>query len=64
MQLGLNTFSYSLAAGLWEYTPRENPPMSLDHLLQKSAELGLDGLQLADARHLDSLEYGYVSELR
>jgi len=38
--------------------------MSLDHLVQKSAELGLDGLQLADARHLDSLEYGYISELR
>jgi sugar phosphate isomerase/epimerase len=38
--------------------------MSLDHFLQKSTELGLDGLQLADARHLDSLEYGYVSELR
>ncbi len=38
--------------------------MGLDHLLQKAAELDLDGLQLADARHLDSLEYGYVSELR
>jgi sugar phosphate isomerase/epimerase len=37
--------------------------MTLDHFLQKAAELGLDGLQLADARHLDSLEYGYVSEV-
>jgi sugar phosphate isomerase/epimerase len=64
LELGLDTYSYCLAAGLWEYTPRESPPMGLDHFLQKSVELGLDGLQLADARHLDSLEYGYVSELR
>jgi sugar phosphate isomerase/epimerase len=64
LRLGLDTYSYCLAAGLWEHTPRENPPMTLDHFLQKAAELGLDGLQLADARHLDSLEYGYVSEVR
>ncbi len=64
MKLGLDTYSYRHAAGLWDYVPRENPAMSLDHLVQKAADLGLDGLQLADARHLDSLEYGYVSELR
>ncbi len=64
MKLGLDTYSYRYAAGLWEYAPREHAPMGLDHFLQKAAELNLDGLQLADARHLDSLEYGYVSELR
>lgn len=64
MKLGLDTYSYRCATGLWDYTPRANPPMGLDHLLQKAAELELDGLQLADARHLDSLDYGYVSELR
>jgi sugar phosphate isomerase/epimerase len=64
LRLGLDTYSYRCAVGLWDYTLRANAPMSLDHLLQKTAELGLDGLQLSDARHLDSLDYGYVSELR
>ncbi|UCC67361.1 MAG: sugar phosphate isomerase/epimerase, partial [Armatimonadota bacterium] len=64
MKLGLDTYSYRYAAGLWEYTPHENVPMTVDHYLQKAADFNLDGLQLCDARHLDSLEYGYVSELR
>jgi sugar phosphate isomerase/epimerase len=64
LKLGLDTYSYRHAAGLWDYVPRENPAMSVDHFVQKAADLDLDGLQLADARHLDSLEYGYVSELR
>jgi sugar phosphate isomerase/epimerase len=38
--------------------------MGTDHLLQKAAELGLDGLRLCDPRHLETTEYGYVSELR
>lgn len=64
MKLGLDTYSYRYAAGLWDYTPHENAPMTVEHYLEKAAELGLDGLQLCDARHLDSLEYGYVSKLR
>jgi sugar phosphate isomerase/epimerase len=64
VKLGLDTYSYHYAAGLWEYTPHESPPMGLDHFLQKTVDLDLDGLQLADARHLDSLEYGYISEVR
>ena len=64
MKLGLNTYSYRCAAGLWDYTPHENAAMGLDHFLRKAAEMNLDGLHLADARHLDSLEYGYVSEVR
>ncbi len=64
MRLGLDTYSYRCAAGLWDYVPREDPAMSVDHFLEKAAELNLDGLQLADARHLDSLDYGYVSGLR
>ena len=64
MKLGLNTYSYRCAAGLWDYTPRENAAMGLDHFLRKAAEMNLDGLHLADARHLDSLEYGHVSEVR
>lgn len=64
MKLGLNTYSYRCAAGLWDYTPRENAAMGLDHFLRKAVEMNLDGLHLADARHLDSLEYGHVSEVR
>jgi len=64
VKLGLDTYSYRYAAGLWDYTPHENAPMTVEHYLEKAAELGLDGLQLCDARHLDSLEYGYVSKLR
>lgn len=64
MKLGLDTYSYHYAAGLWEYAPRENAPMTVAHFLRKAAELGLDGVQLCDSRHLDSLEYGYVSGLR
>lgn len=64
MKLGLDTFSYHHAAGLWDYTPRQNPPMTVGHYLRKAAELDLEGLHLCDPRHLDSLEYGYVSDLR
>jgi sugar phosphate isomerase/epimerase len=64
LRLGLDSYCYRHAAGLWDYQPHENAPMAVEHFLEKAAELGLDGVQLADARHLDSLEYGYVSELR
>lgn len=64
MRLGLDTLSYRCAAGLWEYVPRENAPMTAYHFLRKAAELNLDGVHLRDPRHLDSLEYGYVSNLR
>lgn len=64
MKLGLDTYSYHYGAGLWDYSPRDNAPMTLEHFLQKAAELDLDGVHLSDPRHLDSLDYGYVSELR
>ena len=64
MKLGLDSYSYRHAAGLWDYQPRENAPMTVQHYLEKAAELGLDGVQLADARHLDSFEYGYVDGLK
>ena len=64
MKLGLDSYSYHCAAGLWEYLPRSNPPMSVLHYLRKAAELQLDGVHLCDPRHLESLEYGYVMQLR
>jgi sugar phosphate isomerase/epimerase len=64
VKLGLDSYSYHFAAGLWEFTPRENPPMTVEHFLRKASEFGLNGVQLCDPRHLDSLDYGYVSDLR
>lgn len=64
MRLGLDSYSYHYAAGLWEFAPRENAPMTALHFLRKAAELGLEGVHLCDPRHLDSLEYGYVTGLR
>jgi sugar phosphate isomerase/epimerase len=64
MKLGLDSWSYHYAAGLWEYLPHSNPPMSALHFLRKASELGLDGVHFCDPRHLESLEYGYVTQLR
>jgi sugar phosphate isomerase/epimerase len=64
VKLGLDSYSYHYAAGLWEYLPRENAPMSALHFLRKAAELGLEGVHLCDPRHLESLEYGYITGLR
>jgi sugar phosphate isomerase/epimerase len=64
LKLGLDSYSYRYAAGLWDYLPHENPPMTVLHFLRKAAELGLDGVHFCDPRHLESLEYGYVTQLR
>ena len=64
MQLGLDSYSYHYAAGLWEYAPQERAPLSVEDYLAKAAELGLDGIQLCDARHLESLDDAYLGRLR
>ena len=64
MQLGLDSYSYHYAAGLWEYAPQERAPLRPEDYLAKAAELGLDGIQLCDARHLESLEEAYLGGLR
>lgn len=64
MKLGLDSYSYRRAAGLWDYTLRENQPMTVPHFLEKAADLRLDGVHLSDARHLDSFDYGYISDLK
>jgi sugar phosphate isomerase/epimerase len=64
VKLGLDSYSYRRAAGLWDYTLRENQPMGIAHFLEKAADLSLDGVHLSDARHLDSFEYGYISALK
>jgi len=47
--LGLDTYSYHLAAPVWPPAPRE--PMTLADYLDRAAELGVDGLALADMGH-------------
>jgi sugar phosphate isomerase/epimerase len=64
MRLGLHTFSYHYAAGLWEYAPTVNQPMTAVHFLRKAAELRLDGVFFCDPRHFDSLDYGPAAALR
>jgi 3-oxoisoapionate decarboxylase len=64
MKLGLHSLSYRSAAGLWDYTPTANEPMTAVHFLRKAAELNLDGVFFCDVRHFESLEYGYMSALR
>ncbi len=64
MKLGLHSFSYRCAAGLWDYAPQANAPMSAGHFLHKAAELNLDGVFFCDPRHFESLEYGPATALR
>ena len=64
MKLGLDSWSYHYAAGLWEYLPHSGPAMGVVHFLRKASELGLDGVHFCDPRHLESLEYGYVTQVR
>jgi len=64
MKLGLHSYSYRHAAGLWDYTPQVNEPMSAVHFLRKAAELYLDGVFFCDPRHFESLDYGYAATLR
>jgi sugar phosphate isomerase/epimerase len=64
MKLGLHSFSYHLAAGLWDYAPVANEPMSATHFLRKAAELNLDGVFFCDPRHFESLEYAAATALR
>jgi sugar phosphate isomerase/epimerase len=64
MKLGLDSYSYHYAAGLWEYTPQHRAALSVEDYLTKAAELDLDGIQLCDARHLESLDEAYLRRLR
>jgi len=52
--LGLDTYSYHFAAPFWAGRPAE--PMTLTDYLDRAAELGADGLALADMRHFASTD--------
>ncbi len=62
MQLGLDTNSYRMATGLYEFRPARR--LDLRGLLAKAEELGLEGVHIANPRLLESTEPSYIGELR
>lgn len=62
LQLGLDTYSYHIAAPVWP--PRPPEPLTLEGYLDRAAELGVDGLALADMRHFASTDPRAVGELK
>ncbi len=62
MKVGLDSYSYRYAAGLWGW----QPPRGLDPegYLRRGQELRLAGLHFADLRHLESLADAYLLSLR
>ena len=62
LQLGLDTYSYHIAAPVWPPPPPE--PLTLEGYLDRAAELGVDGLALADMGHFASTDPRAVAELK
>lgn len=62
MQLGLDTNSYRLATGLYDFQPRRN--LTLHDLIARAAELGLAGVHVANARLLASTDPVYLNDIR
>jgi 3-oxoisoapionate decarboxylase len=62
MQVGLDSYSYRYAAGLWGWKPEAalDPPA----YLRRAEELGLAGVQFADLGHFPSLDEGSLVPLR
>lgn len=59
--LGLDSFAYHYAGGLWEYSPTRR--MTAEDYLTKATELGLDGVQFCDTGHFPNLSDGYIDHL-
>jgi len=62
MLLGLDTNSYRLATGLYEYKPER--PLGLQDLIARASEMGLAGLHIANGRLLESLDDDYLRQVR
>lgn len=61
-RLGLDTYSYHIAAPIWPPCPPE--PLTPEGYLDRAAELGADGLALADMRHLPRTDRQAAAELK
>lgn len=62
MRVGLDSYSYRYAAGLWGW--RSEAVLSPEGYLERAKELGLAGVHFADLGHFPSLETEYLSCLR
>lgn len=62
MLLGLDTNSYRLATGLFEYRPQR--PVGLPELIERAHRLDLAGIQIANPRLLESDDPAYLYDLR
>lgn len=62
MELGLDTNSYRLATGLYEYRPSK--PIGLRSIMQRAVDLGLSGVHIANMRLLESTDPAYLAEVR
>ncbi|MHB1414304.1 MAG: sugar phosphate isomerase/epimerase family protein [Chloroflexota bacterium] len=62
MLVGLDTNSYRLATGLYEYTPKH--PIGLQDLLAKAEEFNLAGLHIANHSLLRSTDESYLGQVR
>ncbi len=62
LRLGLDTYSYHFSAPIWGSRPAE--PLTLEGYLDRAAELGVDGLALADMRHFTSTDEPTIAALK
>lgn len=62
MELGLDTNSYRLATGLYEYRPSQ--PIGLRAIMQRAVDLNLAGVHIANMRLLESTDPAYLAEVR
>lgn len=62
MRVGLDSYSYRYAAGLWGW--RSEVPLSPEGYLERAKEISLAGVHFADLGHFPSLEADYLSGLR
>jgi 3-oxoisoapionate decarboxylase len=62
MLLGLDTNSYRMATGLYEFRPTR--PIGLHALLRKANVLGLAGVHIANSQLLESFDHEYLLDIR
>jgi sugar phosphate isomerase/epimerase len=60
--LGLDSYSYHYAAPVWGSKPAA--PLTVEGYLERAADLGVDGLELADMRHFPSTDPAILEPLR
>jgi sugar phosphate isomerase/epimerase len=62
MKVGLDSYSFRYAAGIWGW--RADACLTPEGYLRVAEELGLAGVHFADLRHFGSLESAYLAALR